>query len=269
MSKILDELNKYSNKTQLHKGGQKEVFSGELDDIMYVLKKGNYDADTLERMQREVDELSNLNNEFYPKNHGFFIEESTKEFLIIEEFIENIGFKQLRIYLDSEGKLVQFFLLLIEALDYIWKEDIVHRDLKPDNILIRPSFRPVIIDLGIARFNKLANITQSGFGRGPMTALFAAPEFISNDRSEITYKSDFFSLGIYLIFAYTEKHPFQHDQRESLNDIVANIFKGNRISLEQLDLSPKLIKVFNKMTENKPFSRYRTVEQLITDIKDI
>jgi serine/threonine-protein kinase len=269
MSKIQDELNKYSNKRQLHQGGQKEVFSGELDGITYVLKKGNYNADTLERMRREVNELSTLNNEFYPRNHGFFIEESTKEFLIIEQFIENIAFDQLRIYLDSEDKLIHFFLLLIEALDYIWSEDIIHRDLKPENILIRPSFRPVIIDLGIARFTRLDSITQSGFGMGPMTALYAAPEFISNDRSEITYKSDFFSLGIYLIVAYTGTHPFQHNPSESLNDIVANIYKGNRIDLQQLNLSTKLIKVFNKMTENKPFARHRTVDQLITDIREI
>ena len=40
---------------------------------------------------------------------------------------------------------------LLDALEKIHKADILHRDIAPDNIIIRKSGEPVLIDLGAAR----------------------------------------------------------------------------------------------------------------------
>lgn len=262
MSIITKELENYSNITSLVNGGQKKVFLGERNGHKYVLKRGHYDSESLVRMEREVSVLRNLDTEFYPRNYDFFIEPATREFLIVEQFIENIPFKELRNYLDSEEKLIELLLLILEGLNIVWDKDIVHRDLKPDNILIRPNYRPVIIDLGVARFIKLADVTGT---HAPCTPAFAAPEFLNYDKENITYRSDIFSLGIYSVYSLKGIHPFNVNG----DPIDKNIKIGNIMDLNQCGVSKGLTKILKRMMEHEPYMRYRMVQDLISDLESL
>ena len=148
---------------ELPQGGQKTVHLAEHPTVgKVVIKRGEIKSFTsLERIKREVELLSELDSEFYPKQHLFNINIKSKEFEIIESFIEG---KTLRESMDSFNTSKEIFSLmksLIKGLSIIWDRNIVHRDLKPENIIIRPNGLPCIIDLGIARFLDLEALTKS------------------------------------------------------------------------------------------------------------
>lgn len=88
------------------------------------------------------------------------------------EYIENGSLKG---YVDSCGKIpenkaLSLFQKTCESLALIHKYKILHLDIKPDNIMLRDSATPVIIDFGISkRYDSDGNQTstmQMGHSRG-------------------------------------------------------------------------------------------------------
>ncbi|WP_353723260.1 protein kinase [Dyadobacter sp. 676] len=97
-------------------------------------------------------------------------------------------------------------LYLFDALTPIWEEKFVHRDIKPENIIIRPDGRPAVIDFGIAR--EIGGTTLTSTGLQPMSWRFASPEQFRAERDLISYKTDFFSIGILAYYLFHGAHPF-------------------------------------------------------------
>ena len=71
-------------------GGQKSVQLAEHTALgLVVVKRGAIKSFTsLERIKREVELLSELESEFYPKQYHFNIDIKNKEFEIVEAYIE-------------------------------------------------------------------------------------------------------------------------------------------------------------------------------------
>ncbi|WIW50638.2 protein kinase (plasmid) [Bradyrhizobium sp. 62B] len=63
---------------------------------------------------------------------------------------------------------------LCDGLSELRRRNIVHRDLKPNNIRVRDSGSPVIIDFGLARMLDLDSLTRTGMKVG--TPLYFSPE---------------------------------------------------------------------------------------------
>ena len=68
----------------------------------------------------------------------------------------------------SEAQLAQIFLSLLDGLEYVHREGLLHRDISPDNILIRDSGSPLLLDFGSARAflstkRNFTNVVRHGF----------------------------------------------------------------------------------------------------------
>jgi serine/threonine protein kinase len=68
----------------------------------------------------------------------------------------------------SEAQLTQIFLSLLDGLEYIHREGLLHRDISPDNIMIRDSGSPLLLDFGSARTvlstnRNFTNVVRHGF----------------------------------------------------------------------------------------------------------
>jgi len=103
----------------------------------------------------------------------------------------------------------KYFYEILDALEYLFKNDIMHRDIKPQNILINNN-KIKISDFGFAKsFEKNELITT--FCGSP---LYMAPEIILN--REYTYLSDIWSLGVVLYELLVKSHPYKCDTRDDL-----------------------------------------------------
>lgn len=133
-------------------------------------------------------------------------------YVSIEEFIESKTLSDLLAsYIGSVRDAARIALGIAEALEPLWTHPLrfVHRDIKPRNVLVKPDGTIVVIDLGIVRETGQPGITREGWGNGPLTLDYAAPEQIANDKDAISFKSDFFAIGVLMYQMLTGAHPFR------------------------------------------------------------
>ena len=177
---------------------------------------------------------------------------------------------QLRNFYDYSvpRNTIDLIIQLVTGLKIIWVKHVVHRDLKPDNILILPSGETKIIDLGIARLLDMESITRTLAMRGPCTPIYAAPEQLSNRKTEITVRTDQFNLGILMLqLLLRGQHPFDPTVVGSGVSTVENILRDNwaRVKLNVPDLLP-LRPVLLRLLGHEPYQRYRNDELLLEDL---
>jgi serine/threonine protein kinase len=97
---------------------------------------------------------------------------------------------------------------LCAPLGFLHGEGIVHRDLKPDNVLVRPSGMPVLVDFGlVARFaggssREALEVEAAAVG----TVAYMAPE--QGRGKLVDARADLYSLGCILYELVTGRPPF-------------------------------------------------------------
>lgn len=244
---------------EIAQGGQKRVFLANHPEYgNVVIKKGNITSFTsLERIKREVELLSELNSSFFPNQYHFNIDFKTKEFEIIEDYIEGTV---LRDDMQSHRDLKSIFILLqsiINGLSTIWDRNVVHRDLKPENIIIRTNGEPCIIDFGIARFLDLESLTKTISPFGPCTPIYASPEQLRNNKNIIDPRTDFFSLGILALELLMGVHPFSPECGGNEYSIVENILQNNYRIPAELQCE-QINDLANKTLQTQPYQRFRS-----------
>ena len=170
--------------------GQKSVFIVKIDDILYALK-----------IIKSADERTKREIEIYRKYAGNIglptvvrVEEYHGETIILEEYIDGEDLHNIMDqYLGNEDKILQLVYDISLILKPIWEDRYIHRDLKPQNIRIKKDGTPVVLDFGIARALDEETITVAG---QPFTWSYASPEQLLGKKELISYRTDFFCLGI-------------------------------------------------------------------------
>lgn len=161
--------------------------------------------------------------------------------IIIEEYIsgetlENVLEER---KLLSEQEAIKYFTQILEGLKSVHENGVVHRDLTPSNILISTDFVAKVIDFGIAR-NSKKGAYQDTCILG--TVGYASPEQFGFAQTD--GRSDIYALGILLNKMLTGKLPN-----------------------EQLTENRKLRKIVEKCTQIDPARRYKTVNQILAEVK--
>jgi serine/threonine protein kinase len=202
------------------KGGQKAVYFPVIKGEKKVMKilEGTRDA----RFEREM--------KIYDKYKGtdgipliYSIDDYDGDTVVFEQYIEGETLDDVVKYYAGDGQKVKGLLQnLFNILTPIWKDKYVHRDIKPANIIIRPDGRPVILDFGIARDLGDSSITATG-GLQPGTWKWAAPEQYAGEKDMISYRTDFFSIGVVMYFLYRQQLPFGN----TISDIDARFKSGD------------------------------------------
>ncbi|GHO89750.1 serine/threonine protein kinase [Dictyobacter formicarum] len=111
-------------------------------------------------------------------------------------------------------EIVELFASISQALDYAHRKNIVHRDIKPSNILLdstntelNPMGEPILSDFGLVKIIGAQGPTEIGALMG--TPLYIAPEQVQG--TEVSTKSDLYSLGVILYEICTGTPPFRGD----------------------------------------------------------
>ena len=92
-----------------------------------------------------------------------------------------------------------------EAVAALHAHGILHRDVKPDNVVLRADGRPVLLDLGVARADDSARLTETG-------TLVGSPQFMAPEQADgsspdaLSAAVDVYGLGA-LLFALLSGRP--------------------------------------------------------------
>jgi len=239
-----------------------------------VLKvSAGVDPSSTAYLEKEIEILNSLKSHHYPKlyfNETFTTNPSTGDplphrlFITIEERIDARPLRQIVSEYKTEKKLARLVSCLIDALEPLWNhpQRLVHRDIKPENILVRPDHTVAIIDLGIVREEGSAGITATGSPFGPCTALYASPEQARNDKPNISFKSDFFSIGVVAYELASGGNPFG-TPGEPFMAILDRVQNHNPPPLHEVSaVSKEFSAIVAKLMEKQPYRRFRTVDQL-------
>lgn len=232
-------------------------------------------ASSLTRLQAETTLLQELQTEFFPKllySEYYTVNPVTDDvlsdplFVSIEEHVESVPLsRKLDQYVRASRPVFEIAIQLVEALTPLWehKRRYVHRDLKPENILIRPNDRIVVIDFGIVRETGAPGVTDDGWGNAPLTVDYAAPEQIANEKNSISFKTDFFSIGVLMYRLITGAHPFRIRPRMDRYEVAEATETHVPSTLAELNVCcAEQSEVVRRLMEKKPYLRHRTVAEL-------
>jgi len=223
---------------------------------MKIYKAGHVE----ERSEREVTALRQLTGEHLVRLHDagrIEIEGETFRF-IATTFVEGRPVDTLvaggPLGIRAAARIVAD---IADAIEELWNcpQKIVHRDIKPDNIIVQPSGRAVLIDLGIARHVSQRAITTAGHTYG--TPGYCAPEHLMG--RPLSCKADIFAAGIVFQEMLVGRHPTYRDQN-------LLIYGGPKTASVRGDVPRFLAQLIDRMVARHAYDRPRP-EQVKTVIE--
>ena len=249
-------------------------------DVVLKVSSG-MDPQAIAYMQMEIAILNGLDSPYFPKLHFHEIYSEIPEteeklpiriFVTIEDRIPSEPLSACRAQFSNERDVLRLLIRLTEALTFLWAHErkLVHRDLKPDNILVRPDGNVCVIDLGILRETGAAGITATNASHGPLTPGYSSPEQAQNDKKNISFKSDLFSLGTIGYELLSGKNPYIDQPTDTKGQILANVISRAPPRLDDLGkCSKELADILARLMEKEPYKRYRTPEHLKADLVQV
>jgi serine/threonine-protein kinase len=221
------------------------------------------DSGFAKRFEREAHFMASLQHENILHVYDLIKDRGTMH--IIMEFVQGIDLYDLleitpRLSVDIAAIIA---LQVARALDYAHFRGIIHRDIKPANIMISKHGEVKLMDFGIARDDKLSDLTETGTGLG--TPSYMSPEQILGDK--LDFRSDIFSLGIVLYQMSTGQKPFVEDDART---VMQKIRLDRYVSPRKLNTKvPRALeRIMARCMEKMPANRYPTTQALIDDLMD-
>ncbi|XP_016375819.1 serine/threonine-protein kinase Nek4-like isoform X2 [Sinocyclocheilus rhinocerous] len=154
--------------------------------------------------------------------------------------------KQQKGELLPERQVVEWFVQIAMALQYLHEKHILHRDLKTQNIFLTKTDIIKVGDLGIARVLESQNDMASTLIGTPY---YMSPELFSN--KPYNYKSDVWALGCCVYEMATLKHAFN---AKDMNSLVYRIVEGKLPQMPS-KYDPQLGELIKRMLCKKPEDR--------------
>ncbi|XP_053525341.1 serine/threonine-protein kinase Nek4 isoform X2 [Artibeus jamaicensis] len=145
-----------------------------------------------------------------------------------------------------ESQVVEWFVQIAMALQYLHEKHILHRDLKTQNVFLTRTNIIKVGDLGIARvLESHCDMASTLIG----TPYYMSPELFSN--KPYNYKSDVWALGCCVYEMATLKHAFN---AKDMNSLVYRIIEGKLPPMPK-DYSPELADIIRTMLSKRPEER--------------
>lgn len=126
---------------------------------------------------------------------------------------------------------------------------LVHRDVSPKNVLVSRAGELKLVDFGVAKATRLADVTRANIRKG--TYAYMSPEQVA--RVPIGPASDQFSAGVTLFELVTGRRPYQGDSPLATTDLIAAAVPPDVSALPQ---SPELAAVILRCLAREPAARY-------------
>jgi serine/threonine protein kinase len=220
------------------------------------------DPENVRRFHQEARAAAKLDHENIAR--VFFCGEDQKLHFIAFEFVQG---ENLRIILERRGRLpvgeaVNYILQVATGLAHAAARGVVHRDIKPSNIIITPTGRAKLVDMGLAR--SLApqddhGLTQSGVTLG--TFDYISPEQALEPR-DADVRSDIYSLGCTFYHMLTGQPPVP--EGTAARKLHCHQHEAP-VDPRQLnpDVPDEVAAILARMMAKEPRDRYQRPEHLV------
>ncbi|KAL4510843.1 hypothetical protein ABPG72_004997 [Tetrahymena utriculariae] len=243
--------NKYRELEQIGKGTSGTVFlvKSKQDKKFYISKKiilTNLNEQERQAVEQELILLKKLKHPHIVGYKENFVEPYFM--IIIMEYCEqgDLSFHIKQKLKDNdhfpENIILNWFIQLTMALDFIHEKHVLHRDVKSSNIFLTSSGSIKLGDFGISKIlYSTVDKAQTLIG----TPYYLSPEVCEN--RPYTYQSDIWALGCVLFEMCALKHPFVSENLMTLvvkiirepNPNIPNIYSSDLNCLVQILLAKK------------------------------
>ena len=232
------------------------VYEGELDGRKVAVKRILQQFYDLAR--KEIDAL--IASDEHPNVVRCFAMEEDGDFLYLALERCNYNLNDYILAPGTKNKLIntkdrnltphcmEIMRDIVSGLAFLHTVGIVHRDLKPQNVLLTPSLKAKVSDMGLC---KQLGAEQSSFeGTGFGSAGWQAAEVLRRDGSRLTRSVDIFSLGCVLFYVMTGgEHPYGVHYERDGNIMLA------RPKLNPLGRMPLALNMIRVMISADPSQR--------------
>ncbi|KAG7238337.1 hypothetical protein INR49_031053 [Caranx melampygus] len=232
--------------------GEVNLVKHKTDRKQYVIKKLNLTTST-KRERRSAEQEAQLLSQLRHPNIVTYRESwegDDRQLYIVMGFCEGGDLyhrlKQQKGELLPERQVVEWFVQIAMALQYLHERNILHRDLKTQNIFLTKTNIIKVGDLGIARVLENQNDMASTLIGTPY---YMSPELFSNKL--YNHKSDVWALGCCVYEMSTLKHAFN---AKDMNSLVYRIVEGKLPQMPSR-YDPQLGDLIKSMLCKKPEDR--------------
>ncbi|NOH84859.1 serine/threonine protein kinase [Vibrio sp. 03-59-1] len=235
-------IGKYQLRQEIGRGGMGIVYAAERADHTFeqqlaikFIQAGLTDILGRRALFDEAQLLARLNHPYVAKvfdggEHQDYL------YIIMERVIgDTLNAHLERNKLSKKRKLL-LFTQICQAIEHAHQQHILHADLKPENILVDSDGNPKLLDFNITQ--KVATNDSHSDLLLAYSEHYASPEQMAGDY--LTNQSDVYSLGKILSLMFPDEHP--------RSDVFC---------------------IIQKATQEQPEQRYKSVEKLRYDIKNI
>lgn len=235
--------------------------------IKFLKEDALYDQEELARFSREAQILATLK---HPNIIELIDSGKTKEghmFLIMSYFegasVESI-LRDERKFFPEEA--IEIVCQVTEGMAAAHAVNLIHRDIKPSNILYNRAERMVkIIDFGTARKQEAdQRVTKTGYVVG--TPFYMSPEQCQGGRA-LDIRCDIYSLGATFYHMLTGNPPF--NRPTAVAAMIAHLFDALVWPDASSQIPMTLKSVVEKMMEKSAEKRYKTMEEISYELKNI
>lgn len=271
-------IGEFYNVTEIGQGGMGTVYSGYYNGQKVAIKEIRRDYlsenELIDRFRLEARVIDKLNHPSivkivkpatYPSMTYYPAFEYNGNLYIAMEFVDGLTLEKYVMQRNgplSEHEATHFMLDILDAMEYIRRQNIVHRDIKPSNIIIRPDNSVCIIDFGIVKDMK---------GRGLTTgrSVIGTNGYMSPEQAEglsVDNRTDIYSLGCVLFFMITGTHAIK--KKESDFETRLSIIKDTFPRAKDINpsISDKIQNIIDRAVNKNMLLRYQSPYEFKMDL---